>query len=79
MIDTEYLELLRCPHCATNAGGALTMQRKNWLTCGDCARNYPVVQDIPVMLPEEGDRWLNTALDDLPVIEKHDRFVAAAG
>ena len=79
MIDTEYLEILRCPHCTGEGGGELAEARQDWLVCTDCGRNYPVVQDIPVMLPEEGDKWRDTAVDDLTVIESHDRFVSTAG
>ena len=78
MIVKEYLEILRCPHCAPGGGGQLTFIREDWLHCQDCQRHYPVVQDIPVMLPEEGDRWQGTAEAELPVIESHDRFVSAA-
>ncbi|WP_372799161.1 Trm112 family protein [Litorivivens sp.] len=76
MIDSEYLELLRCPHCAPQEAGALVEIRKDWLSCSDCKRNYPIVQCIPVMLPQEGDRWRNTQAADLPVIESHNRFVS---
>ena len=78
MIDNEYLEILRCPHCAPDNGGQLSVLKAEWLVCGDCQRNYPVVQGIPVMLPEEGDRWKEVAESELPVIEEHDRFVSAA-
>ena len=78
MIDSEYLEILRCPHCTGEGGGQLTEAKADWLVCGDCDRHYPVVQGIPVMLPEEGDKWQGTAVADLPVIESHDRFVSAA-
>lgn len=78
MTNNDYLEILRCPHCAPSDGGTLTVLREDWLSCGDCQRKYPVVQDIPVMLPEEGDKWRDLASDDLPSIETHDRFVSAA-
>ncbi len=78
MNTIQGLDLLRCPHCAPTDGGHLKTLRDGWLSCSDCHRNYPVVQDIPVMLPEEGDRWINTPSDELPVIESHNRFVASA-
>jgi uncharacterized protein len=78
MIDKEYLDILKCPHCAPAGGGELSLTNPNWLSCGDCQRSYPVVQDIPVMLPEEGDKWKGVVPEELPVIEQHDRFVSAA-
>lgn len=78
MIEQDYLELLRCPHCAQADKGKLVVTRDEWLTCNDCHRHYPVVQGIPVMLPEEGDRWQDAVPAELPVIEEHNRFVAAA-
>jgi uncharacterized protein YbaR (Trm112 family) len=35
--------------------------------CKECNRKYPIRQDIPVMLIDEGDRWAETAIEDLPV------------
>ena len=28
--------------------------------CQDCGRKYPIVDDIPVMLIDEGDKWMDT-------------------
>ena len=42
--------------------------RGNWLLCTDCDRKYPIRDDIPVMLIDEGDRFANLALEDLPDI-----------
>jgi uncharacterized protein YbaR (Trm112 family) len=28
---------------------------------------YPIVDGIPIMLIEEGEKWKNVAVDDLPV------------
>jgi LPXTG-motif cell wall-anchored protein len=38
----------------------------NWLICGDCDRAYPIREDIPVMLIEEGDRYRGVPRDELP-------------
>jgi hypothetical protein len=40
-----------------------------WLVCQepDCGRKYPIRDDIPVMLIEEGDKWIHVAVEDLPV------------
>lgn len=73
MIDKDYIELLRCPHCAASGKGLLQASNDHWLTCGDCGAQYPVVDDIPVMLPEEGDKWRGVAAAELPIIESHQR------
>lgn len=78
MNNKEYIEILRCPHCTHDNKGVLKEIKRDWLGCGDCGRQYPVVEGIPVMLPEEGDKWLGVANEDLPTIEEHDRFVSAA-
>jgi uncharacterized protein YbaR (Trm112 family) len=73
MIDQEYLELLRCPHCAASGGGQLSEAADSWLSCGDCGAQYPVVDGIPVMLPEEGEKWRGKAASELPEISSHQR------
>lgn len=67
MVSTELLEILRCPHCVHGKEGKLTLHKDCWLICQDCARKYPIVDDIPVMLIDEGDKWVATALEALPV------------
>jgi uncharacterized protein YbaR (Trm112 family) len=47
--------------------GLLVLHKDSWLVCQDCGRKYPIVDDIPVMLIDEGDKWINTAQDALPV------------
>jgi uncharacterized protein YbaR (Trm112 family) len=67
MISKELLEILRCPNCVRETGGALTLHQDAWLICQDCGRKYPIVDDIPVMLIDEGDKWVSTAAEKLPV------------
>jgi uncharacterized protein YbaR (Trm112 family) len=69
MVPTELLEILRCPVCVREAGkeGNLQLVKETWLVCQDCGRKYPIVEDIPVMLIEEGDKWVGTAVESLPV------------
>jgi uncharacterized protein YbaR (Trm112 family) len=67
MVKPDLLEILRCPNCVREKGGLLTLHRDAWLICQDCGRKYPIVDDIPVMLIDEGDKWVNTAQDALPV------------
>jgi uncharacterized protein YbaR (Trm112 family) len=67
MVSEQLLEILRCPACVGEKGGLLSRPNASWLVCQDCGRKYPIRSDIPVMLIEEGDKWVNTAVDELPV------------
>ncbi len=67
MVNQDLLEILRCPACAREKGGLLKLHRDAWLICQDCGRKYPIVDDIPVMLIEEGEKWVKVAQDKLPV------------
>jgi uncharacterized protein YbaR (Trm112 family) len=69
MVSQDLLEILRCPVCVHNEpeGGDLE-KHGNWLICQDCGRNYPIRDDIPVMLIEEGDRFRDIPADELPEI-----------
>jgi len=75
-VSTELLEILRCPYCVSGETrkpgddpGRLKLVRDGqWLVCTeeDCGRKYPIKEDIPVMLIEEGDKWRDTPVDALP-------------
>jgi uncharacterized protein YbaR (Trm112 family) len=67
MVDTVLLDILRCPNCVRTTGGVLKLHKDTWFICVDCNRKYPIVDDIPVMLIEEGDKWAGTAESALPV------------
>jgi uncharacterized protein YbaR (Trm112 family) len=67
MVSSELLEILRCPVCVHDKEGLLDLVKDTWLVCRDCGRKYPITDDIPVMLIEEGDKWVDTAVEDLPV------------
>lgn len=76
MIPQDLLEILRCPHCVSGPTrqpgddpGHLLLVKEAWLVCQEpsCGRKYPVVDDIPDMRIETGDKWLSTAAADLPV------------
>jgi uncharacterized protein len=67
MVSQELLEILRCPVCVREKEGLLKLTRETWLVCQDCGRKYPIVEDIPVMLIDEGDKWVKTAVESLPV------------
>lgn len=67
MVNSELLEILRCPACVQEKEGLLDLYKETWLICRDCGRKYPICEDIPVMLIEEGDKWVHTSQADLPV------------
>lgn len=67
MVSPDLLEILRCPHCVRDKPGLLTLHRDTWLICQDCGRKYPIRDDIPVMLIDEGTKWMDTPADALPV------------
>ena len=69
MISEDLLEILRCPHCVQEKEGMLELVKDTWLVCQepDCGRKYPILDDIPVMLIEEGDKWISVSEDALPV------------
>ena len=68
MVSEELLEILRCPACVQQSEGMLELTRDTWLVCQEegCSRKYPIRDDIPVMLIDEGDKWVQTAVSDLP-------------
>ena len=69
MVPSDLLEILRCPVCVREPGkeGMLDLIKDTWLACQDCGRKYPIVEDIPVMLIDEGDKWVQTPTESLPV------------
>jgi hypothetical protein len=55
-ISQELLDILACPACKT----PVTLEGEE-LVCGQCARRYPIRNDIPVMLIEEGEKGREAA------------------
>ena len=53
-MDSELLSILACPKCR----GSLTLlqwqNKDSGLECAACALVYPIREDIPVLLIEEG-------------------------
>jgi uncharacterized protein YbaR (Trm112 family) len=69
VVNQELLEILRCPHCVRDGPDAGQLDRQgNWLICHDCDRKYPIRDDIPVMLIEEGERFQNVPREELPEV-----------
>jgi len=69
MVSQDLLEILRCPACVQEQAGLLELTRDTWLVCQEdgCGRKYPIRDDIPVMLIDEGDKWVETMVSELPV------------
>ncbi len=67
MVHKELLEILRCPVCVQESKGLLEFYKETWLICQDCGRKYPVRDSIPVMLIDEGDKWIQVEKADLPI------------
>jgi uncharacterized protein YbaR (Trm112 family) len=67
MVSKDLLEILRCPNCVRERDGLLDYYKESWLICLDCGRKYPIRDDIPVMLIDEGDKWASMSREELPV------------
>jgi uncharacterized protein YbaR (Trm112 family) len=67
MVSQELLEILRCPADVRNGpnAGLLDLVKDSWLVCRDCGRKYPIKNDIPIMLIEEGDKHKATPVEQL--------------
>ncbi|MCS7220297.1 MAG: Trm112 family protein [Anaerolineae bacterium] len=76
-VHPELLEILRCPACVSGPTrrqgpdpGRLLLVKETWLVCQEegCGRKYPIKDDIPIMLIEEGDKWVHTPVEALPSV-----------
>jgi uncharacterized protein YbaR (Trm112 family) len=74
MVSQELLDILRCPYCVSGPTrkqgadpGRLELVNGAWLMCQepDCGRKYPIVDGIPHMLIETGDKYINTPVGEL--------------
>lgn len=65
MVSPDLLAILVCPYCKSK----LTLTKDVWLVCqnSNCRRKYPIREDIPVMLIEEGDKYRDLPDEQLPV------------
>jgi uncharacterized protein YbaR (Trm112 family) len=63
MISDDLLRILACPACKAR----VELVKDTWLVCTneDCRRKYPIRDGIPIMLIEEGDKYVHTSIDDL--------------
>jgi uncharacterized protein YbaR (Trm112 family) len=72
VLDPDLLEILRCPvavHMQDKGDdpGRLELVKGCWLVCADSGLKYPIRDGIPVMLVEEGERFRDVAVENLPV------------
>jgi uncharacterized protein YbaR (Trm112 family) len=67
MVSQELIDILRCPNCVQEKEGLLEYYKENWLICEECGRKYPIREDIPVMLIDEGDKWVEKKKEELPI------------
>ena len=67
MIKEELLAILACPACKTK----VELVADRWLVCPnpECRRKYPIKNDIPIMLIEEGDKYVHVDVEDLDKAE----------
>ena len=71
--DPKMLDLLRCPAAVklnTQPGddfGKLELYKDSWLISKDSGNKYPIKNGIPIMLIEEGEKYKNTPVEQLPV------------
>jgi len=63
MISDDLLAILVCPACKTK----VELVEGTWLVCtnDECRRKYPIRDGIPIMLIEEGDKYVDIAVEDL--------------
>ncbi len=63
MVEKWLLDILACPACHAK----VVLAREHWLVCqnDECRRKYPIRDDIPQMLIEEGDHYRDVEVEDL--------------
>ncbi len=71
-ISEDLLNILRCPLAIQenkdqDDPGQLELVHNSWLVCNENNMKYPIRDGIPVMLIDEGKKWINTSIDALPV------------
>lgn len=73
-ISSELMAILRCPFCVCTATrvpgddpGRLELYKECWLIEPVYGRKYPIRDGIPIMLVEEGEKWMQVKAEDLPV------------
>ena len=63
-LSPDLKEILACPKCK---GDLEFHEDRAEIHCPRCRLAFAIRDGIPVMLIEEGDKWVQTAVEDLPV------------
>lgn len=71
MVSEDLLSILRCPvavhYADSDDPGKLELVHGCWLVSHESGYKYPIIDDIPVMLVEVGEKYKDTPVEDLPV------------
>ncbi len=62
-VSEQLLEVLACPACKTR----VELVKDHWLICRQCNRKYPIKDEIPIMLIEEGDKYIHIPAEKLQI------------
>lgn len=79
MISKELLETIRCPQALKEKNkygadpGRLTLINNEWLVCYDTGFKYPIRNGVPILTIEEGAKWKDVSIENLPTIERKTR------
>lgn len=70
--DEKMLDILRCPVAVQwkdkgEDPGRLELHHGCWLVSPESGYKYPILDGMPVMLIEEGEKWKDTPVESLPV------------
>ena len=67
MLREELLAILVCPACKTR----VDLVGNKWLVCRNdkCRRKYPIQDGIPNMRVQEGNKYVDVAIEDLDQVE----------
>jgi uncharacterized protein YbaR (Trm112 family) len=71
-LDKDFLDTLRCPVGVQmkdkgDDPGRLRLVQGVWLVCDDSGYKYPIVNDIPRMVKEIGEKYRTVTEAQLPV------------
>ena len=62
MIKQELLTIIACPICKGDLD-YIKLKDQEYLKCQNCKLNYPIKEDIPILLPEEALKEENVKRD----------------
>ena len=70
--DKKLLKIIACPVALSMESkkkdpGKLRLYKDNWLISDLSDYKYPIVDGIPILLKEVGEKWVKTKEKDLPI------------